>query len=77
MAHADLRQAQLTDADLTEAVLYMARLEATDLSGTKGLTQHQLDEACGDAATVLPDGLAAPSGWPCALPPEDEEEEVE
>ena len=44
---ADLGGADLTDADLSGAYLFTAR----------GLTQAQLDAACGDETTALPDGL--------------------
>jgi uncharacterized protein YjbI with pentapeptide repeats len=48
---ADLSGAHLFDANLRDADLSFA-----DLSGAKGLTQKQLDEACGDADTKLPEG---------------------
>jgi len=31
----------------------------------KGLTQAQVDVACGDAKTRLPSALKRPGGWPC------------
>jgi len=36
-----------------------------DLRGVTGLTAAQLEVACGDASTRLPDGLKAPKSWPC------------
>jgi len=36
-----------------------------DLTDVSGLTQEQLDLACGDQTTRLPPGLDVPSGWPC------------
>ena len=60
---------------MTAAVLYLTRLDGTDLSAAKGLTQGQVDEACGDAETRLPAGLTAPSAWPCPPPPEREAED--
>jgi hypothetical protein len=53
---ADLERANLIDADLRGAYL----------SGAK-LTQEQLDEACGDANTKLPEGLKPPK--PCPATP--------
>jgi len=69
---ADLSGANLGRADLIEANLVAADLSGADLSGAnlskailfdpywgaaKGLTQGQLDQACGDAETRLPRGL--------------------
>jgi len=59
---ADLRDADFEGTDLQTAKFYDARLgganlKATDLRGAWGLTQKQLDEACGDENTALPEGL--------------------
>ena len=59
---ADLRGANLSGAHLTGANLALANLNGADLrganlSGAKNLTQMQLDQACGDAHTNLPEGL--------------------
>ena len=61
---ADLSGADLTNASLVGvwfqnanwrgAKLEGANLSGSDLSGARGLTQSQLDQACGDASTVLP-----------------------
>ena len=51
--HADLQGANLTGADLTKA---------------KGLTREQLDEACGDDETNLPDDLADYQMKACPTP---------
>ena len=45
---ADLFGAHLSGADLGEARLFNAVLSSATLSGVKGLTQRQLDEACVD-----------------------------
>jgi len=55
---ADLQGADLAGADLTGASLARAKLFRTDLRKAKGLTQAQLDRACGDASTRLPAGLS-------------------
>jgi hypothetical protein len=41
-----------------------ARLEGADLSDATGLSEAQLHDAHGDAATKLPEGLARPAHWP-------------
>ena len=60
-----LTGATLTGADFTDTYLYRTLLAGADLSQASGLQQKQLDSACGDAKTKLPDGLVAPSQWPC------------
>lgn len=69
IARALFAGASLNGADMTGAYTYLARFEGTDLTQVKGLTQQQLDAACGDAGTKLPEGLSAPAAWPC---PRDE-----
>jgi uncharacterized protein YjbI with pentapeptide repeats len=66
VARARFAGARMAGTDLTQAFLFAARFEGTDLSGVKGLTQSQLDVACGDAKTKIPSGLKRPSSWPCA-----------
>jgi uncharacterized protein YjbI with pentapeptide repeats len=65
-ARADLRGASLNAADLTRAYLYRTNLVGTDLSNVVGLDTDQLEIACGDTATKLPDGVKRPAAWPCA-----------
>jgi uncharacterized protein YjbI with pentapeptide repeats len=65
LGRADLGKAMFAGASLAQADLTLARLDGADLSGALGVTQPQLDRACGDAATRLPKGLARPTGWPC------------
>jgi hypothetical protein len=52
-----LRGAFLSGADLSGAILRGAFLSDANLSGTENLTQTQLDEACGNSNTKLPEGL--------------------
>ncbi|WP_246233063.1 pentapeptide repeat-containing protein [Aurantimonas aggregata] len=54
------------EPDFTGAYMFLTRIEGSDLSAAKGLDQMQIDLACGDDATVLPQGLVAPASWPCA-----------
>jgi uncharacterized protein YjbI with pentapeptide repeats len=54
LSGANLAHASLDGADLSGARLTITSIRAADLSGAKGLTQQQLDAACGDAQTRLP-----------------------
>ena len=58
LQEADLRRAKLQGANLLGADLQGANLTGADLTKAKGLTREQLDEACGDDETNLPDDLA-------------------
>lgn len=51
--------------DFSHAFMFQTRIEGVDLSEARGLTQEQVDLACGDVATKLPDGLVPPPQWPC------------
>jgi uncharacterized protein YjbI with pentapeptide repeats len=53
----DLQEAILVGADVQKADLTGANLSGSYLSKTEGLTQEQLDDACGDENTTLPEGL--------------------
>jgi uncharacterized protein YjbI with pentapeptide repeats len=57
LSGANLAGAKLNGADMTGAKTSITSFLGTDLSKVKGLTQAQLDAACGDAATKLPPGL--------------------
>ncbi len=57
LAGANLAHAKLDDADFAGADLTITSFKSTDLRRAKGLTQKQLDAACGDAETKLPQGL--------------------
>ena len=61
LSTATLRGAQMVGADLSRTVLYGTDLSGADLTGALRLTQARLDLACGDAATVLPEGLSVPA----------------
>ena len=63
---ADLTNASFVGAFMVGAAFSGATLSGTNLSGAQlgratGLTQRQLDRACGDAATSLPGGLRIPA----------------
>ncbi len=65
---ADLQGANLTGANLQGANLGGANLEGADLTNAKYLTRRQLDDACGDEETTLPDYLADYQMKPCPTP---------
>ena len=63
---ADLTNASFVGAYLEGATFSGANLSGTNLSGARlaragGLTQSQLNRACGDGSTVLPGGLRIPA----------------
>jgi Pentapeptide repeats (8 copies) len=60
---AHLERAVLRGAHLERAVLTEAHLEGADLGDAEGLSQAQIDQAFGDAETVLPPGLIRPTHW--------------
>ncbi|HKX65342.1 MAG TPA: pentapeptide repeat-containing protein [Rhizomicrobium sp.] len=57
LSGANLSGAKMDGADLTGAKTSITSFLGTDLRKVKGLTQKQLDVACGDAKTKLPPGL--------------------
>jgi uncharacterized protein YjbI with pentapeptide repeats len=68
---ANLARADFTGAvfngplDFSNAFLSLTRIEGVDLSASIGIEQHQVDMACGDTQTKLPEGLTIPQTWPC------------
>jgi uncharacterized protein YjbI with pentapeptide repeats len=57
LSGANLAGAKMDGADLTGAGTSIKSFLGTDLRHVKGLTQKQLDVACGDGKTLLPTGL--------------------
>jgi uncharacterized protein YjbI with pentapeptide repeats len=57
LSGANLAHADVDGADFTGANFTITSIKGTDLRKVKGLTQQQLDEACGDADTKAPAGL--------------------
>ena len=51
--------------NLEKSWTYLARFEGLDLSAVRNLTQEQVELACGNAETKLPEGLTVPASWPC------------
>ena len=66
--NANLEGANLGLASLQGASVWGANLQGADLAGAKGVTQEQLDRACGDDETQLPDYLADYQMKPCPTP---------
>ncbi len=63
LSGADLSEALLERADFAGAKLGGVNLAGASLKGARNLTQSQIDEALGDALTLLPPHLARPEGW--------------
>jgi len=59
LSGANMAGAKMDGADLTGAKTSITSFLGTDLRRVKGLTQAQIDAACGDARTKLPPGLKA------------------
>lgn len=57
LSGANLAHATLDGADLSGAILDITSIKGTDLTRALGLTQKQIDQACGDADTRLPAGM--------------------
>ena len=53
--------AYLGGARMNGAVLTGANLSGAELAGARGLSQSQLNTACGDATTTLPPGMTVPA----------------
>lgn len=60
---ARLDGASFVGSNLQSANMEETFIERTDFTGVKGLTQEQLNEAFGDAYTILPDKLTRPARW--------------
>ncbi len=57
LSGANLASANLDGADLTGANMTITSIKGTDLTHALGLTQKQLDAACGDTETKVPSGM--------------------
>ena len=66
---ANLQGARLWRAKFQGAILLGANLQGADLLWAEGLTKEQLDEACGDTNTTLPEYLKGYEMKPCPEEP--------
>ena len=60
LTHASFVGAYLQGASFTGAKLIGTNFSGAEMSHARGLSQRQLEEACGDEATTLPPGLRIP-----------------
>ena len=60
LTHASFVGAYLQGASFTGAKLIGTNFSGAEMSHARGLSQHQLEDACGDEATTLPRGLRIP-----------------
>ena len=60
LTHASFVGAYLQGASFHDATLDGTNFSGAEMSHARGLTQRQLDAACGDEATTLPPGLRIP-----------------
>ncbi|MEO0327604.1 MAG: pentapeptide repeat-containing protein [Pseudomonadota bacterium] len=69
IARSDFRTAVISGPiSMKGSFLFQTQIAGVDLSSVMGLTDWQLEMACGDENTKLPDGMKTPETWPC---PED------
>ena len=61
LTNASFVGAYLQGANFAGATLQGTNISGADLSRASGLTQSQLNRACGDGSTVLPHGLRIPA----------------
>jgi uncharacterized protein YjbI with pentapeptide repeats len=71
LAFSNISRANFTSINIDEnfslegAYMFLTRIEGLDLSASKSLKQWQINMACGNEKTILPEGLSAPDTWPC------------
>jgi len=77
LSFTDISRTNLTNVSIDEnfslegSYMFLTRIEGLDLSGLKTLKQWQIDMACGNDATILPQGLSKPASWPCDFKGDD------
>jgi uncharacterized protein YjbI with pentapeptide repeats len=54
----NLAHANMDGADVTDAAMVTTSVAGTDLTHATGLSQKQLDQACGDTATKVPHNMS-------------------
>lgn len=72
LSRVDFSKARLSGTfNVENAFLLQTNIEDRDMTKTIGLVQWQVDMACGNDNTILPEGLTKPDSWPC-IPDSDE-----
>jgi len=68
LARADFRDSKISGPlNFAGSYFYQTRIEGVDLSNATGLKQWQIDMACGNDATKLPEGVNRPQSWSCGV----------
>ena len=65
LSRARFTGAQLRGVNFERAYTYLTRFDDQDLRQVQNLTQIQIDLACGNLQTRLPEGRRIPDSWPC------------
>jgi uncharacterized protein YjbI with pentapeptide repeats len=65
LARAIFKGSKLVNVNFRGAYTFLTRFEDVDLREVARISQLQLELACGNEGTQLPDGLEKPDRWPC------------
>ena len=71
LSFSNISRTNLTSVNIDEnfslegSFMFLTRIEGLDLSGSKTLKQWQINMACGNKETILPQGITTPDTWPC------------
>jgi uncharacterized protein YjbI with pentapeptide repeats len=65
LARAIFKNSKLVRIDFRGAYTFLTHFEDADLRFVTQLSQAQLEIACGNEVTQLPEGLTRPASWPC------------
>jgi uncharacterized protein YjbI with pentapeptide repeats len=65
LARATFKGSKLVKIDFSGTHTYLTHFEDANLKYVTQITQVQLEIACGNEATQLPERLSRPASWPC------------
>jgi len=65
LARAIFKGSKLVNVNFRGAYTFLTRFEDVDLREVARISQLQLELACGNDGTQLPEGLEKPDRWPC------------
>ena len=65
LARAVFKGSKLVNVNFRGAYTFLTRFEDVDLREVARISQLQLELACGNEGTQLPEGLEKPDRWPC------------